>query len=189
MHWQAGDALKPLHDLVAGMLRDLTPVMGLGGLCKAIQVLYGWNRPLHKEAITRLLPAFPDLKFVNGRYVCLCSFRCVDCPTLPRLLDSVLTDTQQTRIDLAPLARRLRAQLLKADDCRQCGNCQQGRRSTCFVSRMPRSELASKRFRLVKNELRNVEHERALKTSIPKLLESILKDHAGPMSYQKRTLS
>jgi hypothetical protein len=185
LHWQAAEALGPLHDLISGMLRDLTPVMSLRGICKALQVLYGWSRPIHKEAITRFLPAFSDLKCVERCYVCLRCFRCIECPSLPKALDAALVDTPEKKISLSPLARRLRAQMLRAEDCQHCGECPAKASVNLVRIALARSAIASKQFRVVKSELWARDHWRISKGPISAVLESILKSRPGPMSYHE----
>ena len=102
-HWRAAHSLEPLHDLIAGMLRDIAPVMSLAGICRALQLLYGWQAPIHKDAILRFLPVFSDLKCIDGRYLCLRSFRCIDCPSLPNILDRTLDGIHEKTIGLPAL--------------------------------------------------------------------------------------
>jgi hypothetical protein len=105
LHWQARAALEPLHGVINGMLRDLAPVLGLGGICRGLQVLYGWSRPLHKEAIARFLPAFSDLRCLDGRYVCSRSFRCVDCSALPSAVAPLKARIAELEAEIARLKK------------------------------------------------------------------------------------
>ncbi len=182
-HWRAAQALEPLHKLMAGMLRDMTPVMSITGICKSIQLHYGWQTPLHKKAISRFLPAFSDLKCLDDRYVCLHGFRCVDCPSLPNALNAVLDGTQEKVIGLAPLARQLQSQMQTFEDCQRCGECPTKPSVSLLRLAFGRSLTAPKRFRVVKNELWARDHWATAKGPLYAALESILKDHVGPMTY------
>ena len=132
--------------------------MSLTGICKALQLLYGWHAPLHKEVIARILPAFSDLKCLDERYLCFRSFQCVDCPSLPNVLDSVLDGIREKTIGLPPLARQLRVQMLSFEDCQRCGECPAKASVNLLRLALARSRTASKRFRVVKNELWTRDH-------------------------------
>ncbi|NLX96451.1 MAG: hypothetical protein GXY83_09765 [Rhodopirellula sp.] len=183
-HWQAAHSLEPLHELILGMLRDLAPVISLRGICKALQMLYGWNKSLHEEAIARFLPAFSDLKCVDEQHVCLHNFRCIDCSSLPKALENALDGTQEKRIGLSAMARRLRAQMLKAEDCQRCSVVPNRSSVSLLRIAFARSAIASKWYRFVKGELLSRDHWRSTRGPISELLESILKGHPGPMSYR-----
>jgi hypothetical protein len=148
-------------------------------------MLYGWEKRLHEEALARFLPTFSDLKCVEERHVCLRSFRCVDCPSLPRALDSALAHAPEKKTSLSHMARRLRAQMLKAEDCHRCSECPERSSTSLLRIAFARSATAPKRFRLIKGELWSRDHWRITKGPISTLLESILKCRPGPMSYHE----
>lgn len=185
LHWQAAESLEPLHKLITGMLRDLTPVISVRGICKALQLLYGWERPLHDEAIARFLPAFSDLRCVEERHVCLRSFPCVDCPSLLNALDSALVGAADKKIKLSQMARRLRAHMLQAEPCQRCGECPERSSVSLLRIALARSATASRQFRVVNGELFSRDRWRNTKGRISTLLESVLKGHPGPMSYRE----
>ncbi len=148
-------------------------------------MLYGWKEPLHEEALARRPRAFSDLKCVEKRHVCLRSFRCIDCPSLPIALDSALADAPEKKISLSHMARRVRAQMLNAEDCQRCGECPERFSVSLLRIAFARSATAAKGFRLVKGELWSRDHWRTTKGPISTLLESVLKGHPGPMSYRE----
>ena len=57
--WDVVESLKPLHDLLLEMCRNLAPHKamdnkGLDKLCEAIQRHYGWSRPLPRAALVAI---------------------------------------------------------------------------------------------------------------------------------------
>ena len=119
-HWRASGVLQPLHDLICGMLEDVSPLMGLKAVGRQLQRRFGWQRPLHKEAVVRFLPAFSDLRCIDGRYVCTRGFACPECPVLPGLLDKVLTEKPVGKLGLPELAEEVEKQVGVAEECRAC---------------------------------------------------------------------
>ncbi len=71
VHWRTGIALRPLHDLIRDMLKTASPMIDLAAVGTRLQRRCKWQRPLAEEALARTIRAFPDLKCVDGRFVCL----------------------------------------------------------------------------------------------------------------------
>jgi hypothetical protein len=152
-HWQATNALRPLHDLVVSMLRDLSPLMSVSEIGRQLQRRFGWSRPIHAEALGRLLLASPTLRFVDRRYICNQSFHCVDCPVLPSVLNTVLSHNIRRQVDLPTLAQRF---LRATEDCKRCRRCaERPTKPSVDLVRIAfaRSSAAMERCRLVRNEL------------------------------------
>ena len=69
-YWPQSEALKLLHHRIQAMLQNLAPVLTLESIVEGLRVFFGWDYTLSPHAVTKLLPAFSDLKLVDKRFVC-----------------------------------------------------------------------------------------------------------------------
>ena len=162
MHWRAAATLQPFHDVICTMLKDISPLMSLKAMCRQLQRQFAWNRPLHEKALAKLLPAFRDLRCVEGRYVRAANMPCVDCPLLPTALETILLSRRPERISLSALAPFLFEHASIAEECPKCPG--RPERTSVDLVRLAfsRSAVASRQYHILDNDQRETSDEETL---------------------------
>ena len=183
--WRASHTLQPLHDFIVRLLQTASPLISLRYVGKCLQRQYGWDRPIHIDAIGKLLPAFSDLRCIENRYVCLTSFRCLECAVLPKVVESALCESVVKKLDLRVLADNVLRQMCVSGECGLCSE-RPGRLSAKSVHTVFwRFASLKVKYRLVNDEVWHIDEYRLASGGLSREVERVLRQHPPPMSYRQ----
>jgi len=184
-NWRASHALQPLHEFIAKLLQTASPLISLRTVGKRLQRRHGWDRPVHEEAIVKLLPAFNDLRCVESRYVCRTSLRCPDCPVLPKAVEAALLEDPPKKLDMLVLAQMVLRQMCVSGECAQCFERPAKPSVNLVRVAFRRSASLRTKYRLVKHEVWHIDECRLARGHLAGALELVLRQNPQPMTYRQ----
>lgn len=181
--WRGRRALSPLHDFVVDLLRERGPVVSYRFIARALQRAHGWETTVRAKTIEQLLQAFPDIRCIGRKLVSEHDFQCMDCQTLPALLEQVLHQGSRPRRQIRVVAKALA--MVAATRCAPC-TCISNRPSQALVRyAFRRSPLAQKEFHLNRREVWTVEQWKLARGPLSGAINEVLREEPQALSYKE----
>jgi hypothetical protein len=152
-HWRARNFLRPLNRVIVDILGNRSPFLSFRALSIEIQRRLKWPAPFNKATLWKLLSISPEYRIYDNNYICFDSFRCVDCPSLPKIIDAALANHPIKRGRLRSISRQLNDQMLEDLDCRVCDSRPNNPSMALFRRGFAEAKWARAHYRIIKNEL------------------------------------